>query len=271
MPNYYAHLTFGQAVRDCLETKAQAAVDSQRQGFDCGLYGPDPLFFYHNGIPSPMEREAHALHHGPPQTALERLRRPIEEGVPFAQGYALGFLCHYLLDRSCHPFVYGNASARGISHMAMEGEFDRFLMQRDGIDPHRITPMERPTDPMVYAAAAHAYRTVDAHSFQVSMAGFYRVSHLLTLFQGTAFCAPFDLITCKSNSAARMLLHKSPAPETERTNPALLALLEGAVRPSAALVEQVFDAYQTSGALDFLPRENFQGRPLAAPAKAGAV
>ncbi len=264
MPNYYAHLTFGQAVRDCLGPDAQAAVDGQRQGFDCGLYGPDPLFFYHNGIPSPRSREAHALHHGPPQTALERLRRPIEAGVPFALGYALGYLCHYLLDRSCHPFVYGNASHHGISHMAMEGEFDRFLMERDGIEPHRITPMKRPTDPGVYVAAANAYESVDERGFRVSMAGFYRVARLLTLFQGTVFCAPFDLITCKSDSAARMLLHKNPAPETARTNPALLALLEGAVRPSAALVEQVLNAYETGGSLDFLPREDFQGSRLAA-------
>ncbi|MCD8145545.1 MAG: hypothetical protein LUD79_09510 [Oscillospiraceae bacterium] len=262
MPNYYAHLTFGQAVLERLSAPVRQAVDRQRQGFDCGLYGPDPLFFYHNGIPSRAEREAHRLHEGTPQIALERLRSPIQAHMPYALGYALGYLCHYLLDRACHPFVYANCSAQGISHMAMEGEFDRFLMRRDGIDPHAVTPLKRPDDARVFAAAASAYETVDEKGYRVAMAGFYRVSRALTLFQGSVFCPLVDLITCKSNSAAKMLLHRNPSPLAARTNVELLNRWEAAADTAVLLVEALYEACLTDGPLDFLPTENFQGKPL---------
>lgn len=262
MPNYYAHLTFGEAVIPLLDPSVQQAIQEQRQSFDCGLYGPDPLFFFRNGIPSPIEREAHQLHQGPAQVALERLRSPIQREVPYALGYALGYLCHYLLDRGCHPFVYANCSAKGISHMAMEGEFDRFLMRRDGIDPHAVTPLKRPTDPLVYYAAARAYDTVTPHTFKVSMAGFYRVSRALTRFQGTIFCPVVDLFTRNSSSAAGMLLRKEPAPESAITNPELLALWEAAVETAPPLVEELYEALLDGGDLGFLPEENFQGQAL---------
>ena len=259
MPNYYAHLTFGQSVLGRLSPPVSRTIERQREGFDCGLYGPDPLFFYHNGLPGPVVREGHTLHAGPPGVGLERLRGPVEAHQPYALGYALGYLCHYLLDRACHPYVYANASADGISHMAMEGEFDRLLMQMNGIDPHSVTPMKRPAHKAVFAAAANAYTTVDAAGFRTAMAGFYRVSHCLTLFQGTALCSVVNLPARRSSSAAGLLLSKEPSPEAARTNTALLALWEAAADSAVPFVEQACHAYLAGEPLDFLPSENFKG------------
>ena len=265
MPNYYAHLTFGAAVYDHLSSgTVRRAVDRERQAFDTGLYGPDPLFFFLDGIiPSVISKEGHALHSGAPEVALERLRRPVEEKHPFALGYALGYLCHYLLDRACHPFVYENESRRGISHMAMEGEFDRFLMKRSGINPRKVTPLKRPEDKGVSEAAALAYRNVTPFTFRMSMTGFYRISHMLTVCQGSILCPVFDLFTCGSKTARGMLLHRKPNKHAEYTNAELLSRWEAAVEPAAETLEQVYEAYETGSPLTFLPRQNFKGQPLA--------
>ena len=46
MPNYYAHLTFGQRVLADLPAGLSELIEQEREAFDLGCLGPDPLFFY---------------------------------------------------------------------------------------------------------------------------------------------------------------------------------------------------------------------------------
>ncbi len=262
MPNYYAHSIFGRKICDSVSPDLRAVIKGQWQGYACGQYGPDPLFFYQLWHRNPVERQGHTLHETSPRKVLERLRRPIENETPYTLGYALGFLCHFLLDSSCHPYVRA-VSARGeISHLAMEGEFDRYLMRQAGIKPHKITPMERPSDPAVFKAAACAYEGVTPKQFQHSMRGFYFASRMLTRFQGTVFCPAVDLATRGNQSASRMLLRKRPAKPSLVTSVQLEKRLNGAVNPGGGLVEQLYQAYLRGTPINFLPALNFQGEPV---------
>lgn len=72
-----------------------------------------------------------ALHHHTGAEALEPFRRPILENKPYAVSFASGYLLHYLLDAHCHPFV-GQVVGQGqITHFALEGEYDRYLLRQD--------------------------------------------------------------------------------------------------------------------------------------------
>ena len=57
-----------------------------------------------------------------------------------ALAYALGFLCHFALDSTCHPRVEQDVRDSGVSHCEIETEFDNMLLRRDGKDPlHFLT------------------------------------------------------------------------------------------------------------------------------------
>jgi len=52
----------------------------------------------------------------------------------------MGFLCHYILDSSCHPLVRKNTIPGQSSHREIERELDRFLMEKDKIRPEWYIP-----------------------------------------------------------------------------------------------------------------------------------
>lgn len=56
-------------------------------------------------------------------------------------GYGAGFLCHLALDSACHGYVDDRAADGPISHMAIEGEYDRMLMERDGLNAAEQSPL----------------------------------------------------------------------------------------------------------------------------------
>ena len=99
------------------------------------------------------------MHRNSALPAVERLRQAIEEGVPMSVGYGAGFLCHLALDSACHGYVDERAADGPISHMAMEGEFDRMLMESDGLDTasQAHLPAAPEKGSQVWDAAACAY------------------------------------------------------------------------------------------------------------------
>ena len=133
MPNYFAHLTFGARCLDRLPRELRARLERERSAFDLGCLGPDPLFFYRVGRPNAVRREGMTMHARSALPAFERLRGALEEGLPMASGYAAGFLCHLALDHACHRWVDQEAAAGAVTHLAMEAEFDRLLMERAGL------------------------------------------------------------------------------------------------------------------------------------------
>ena len=140
MPNYYAHLKFGGRVLEQLPAPLADTLREERAAFDLGCLGPDPLFFYHILHPSAVRREGLRLHRQSALAVAARLRQSIEAGTPLARGYGAGFLCHLALDSACHGYVYRQAEEGPVTHMAMEGEFDRMLMLEDAKNPFTHNP-----------------------------------------------------------------------------------------------------------------------------------
>ena len=158
MPNYYAHLTFGAQCLDRLPRELCARLERERSAFDLGCLGPDPLFFYRVGRPNAVRREGMVMHARSALPAFERLRGALEEGLPMAAGYAAGFLCHLALDHACHRWVDQEAAAGAVTHLAMEAEFDRLLMERAGLVSLGRSYLPEPPETAVFAAAARAYQ-----------------------------------------------------------------------------------------------------------------
>ena len=105
MPNYYAHLKFGDRVLADLPEDLAKEIRRERAAFQLGCLGPDPLFFYQPIRPNAVRREAVWMHRGSALPAAQRLRQAVEEDLPMAVGYSAGFLCHLALDSACHGYV----------------------------------------------------------------------------------------------------------------------------------------------------------------------
>lgn len=134
MPACYAHYRFGAQAVELFPPELRRSIRQFRRLYDAGLQGPD-IFFYHNIL----FRD---------KTVVYGSRCHDLSGEEFFTGccsqltsssgeaalaYLWGTLAHYCLDSVVHPFVLEQTADGNISHVELETEFDRFLLQQDGI------------------------------------------------------------------------------------------------------------------------------------------
>lgn len=254
MPNYYAHLIFGRAVLSQLPAVLRSQLEAERVAFDVGLYGPDPLFFYHPMTRNHARATGIAMHKQPVRPAAERLRRAVEDDLPYARGYAAGFLCHFALDSRCHYYVEEQVARWGLSHAGMEVELDRALMVADGVDPLHETPMpSADLPPSFYETAAAVYPGVKPVQFEKGLQLFRRVSRLQTRAAGTKVHRFANWAGGRSHKFSKVrgtVLSPAPDPVYAETTRTLLALLEEEVSPTAQELSRFFAAVARGTGLD---------------------
>jgi hypothetical protein len=149
MPTTYAHYRFGCDVLATLPEDIQALVRSHRQLYDFGVHGPDLLFYYRPLTKNRVNQLGYRSHERTGldffvQAAKAVKASPRQEA---ALSYLLGVLCHFTLDRECHPYV-AQKEQTGASHSEIEASFDRYLMKKDGLDPlrHKVTAHLKPSE-----------------------------------------------------------------------------------------------------------------------------
>lgn len=264
MPNYYAHLKFGDRVLADLPEDLAKEIRRERAAFQLGCLGPDPLFFYQPIRPNAVRREAVWMHRGSALPAAQRLRQAVEEDLPMAVGYSAGFLCHLALDSACHGYVDERAAEGPICHMAIEGEFDRMLMLDDGLDvtlcSHLPSP---PEDRRVWNAAARAY----AHASPAQLRQAYRSMAWLTGFLarscGTGRGKVIDVVSkmLPIPSSKGIALPPEPHPSAAESNADLDRLLEEAVPEAAEQISAFFQRICTQEPVPAWFDRDFKGNP----------
>ena len=137
MPSTYAHRRFGTNVLEHLPDELRAQLEQNRELYDIGLHGPDLLFYYHAAKSNPVGALGNAMHEEPGRVFFDRARRVVhcEADRDAALAYALGFVCHFALDSTCHPYVEQFTRESGVTHCEIETEFDNMLLRWDGYDP----------------------------------------------------------------------------------------------------------------------------------------
>ena len=137
MPCIYTHESFGKQVAKHLPKELQIIIHRHQKEFRAGLQGPDFLFFYYPMVKLRTNQLGYRQHSQPFNEYLEQLlpilqKDGINSGV---YAYTLGFVCHFMLDSECHSYVIPMSKKPGYNHLAIENEFDRYLMQKDGLKP----------------------------------------------------------------------------------------------------------------------------------------
>ena len=139
MPSTYAHYRLGKEVAEALEGEAWHSISMYRQLYLIGLHGPDILFYYKPLKSNPVNRIGFGMHERPGieffRHAVKVIEKKTNKGPYIA--YMYGVMCHFALDVSCHGYIDKKIAESGATHAEIEVEFDRMLMEKDGLDPLR--------------------------------------------------------------------------------------------------------------------------------------
>ena len=149
MPGIATHHIFGIEAHRALP-ELIGKTQSCREAFLSGNLGPDP-FFYLAVSPAWQQyrRLGSRMHTQNPTGLLDAVHAHLvasPSASPVTKAYALGFLCHYLLDSHVHPLVYaqqfalGNGGVEGLPfegawlhrsiHATIETEIDEYQLTR---------------------------------------------------------------------------------------------------------------------------------------------
>lgn len=144
MPGFTTHYIIGvKAYNELPSCKLKRIIAQNRQLFQLGLQGPD-IFFYN--LPIIRHRDyrnvGSYMHEHNVQEFFENYLKHLAEltstyQVEQALAYFCGFLCHYIADSICHPYVYGRIeyNVRRPSnyyhgrHAALENDIDAILLK----------------------------------------------------------------------------------------------------------------------------------------------
>lgn len=142
MPATYAHYVFGRKVYAKLPREEKRLIRQEKDAFLLGLHGPDLLFYYYPIGKNRINQQGVRMHKEFAADFFDRGRECYrKQKDPALKAYLYGFLCHFVLDNECHPFVNYYAEEKGIGHLTIETEFDRYLMVQDGHNPLEYIPV----------------------------------------------------------------------------------------------------------------------------------
>lgn len=130
MPASYAHYRFGKLLLPNLPADVRQCIQRFRRMYDVGLHGPD-IFFFYNPLMKTAVGDLSGKFHS--QTGAEFFPAACTQATSeAAKAYLYGLLGHYCLDSLCHPFVQQKVDKGEAGHVALESEFDRYLLALDG-------------------------------------------------------------------------------------------------------------------------------------------
>ncbi|MGD9567714.1 MAG: zinc dependent phospholipase C family protein [Sedimentibacter sp.] len=141
MPTTYAHYIFGQEVLKLLDKDLKKSINKNIDLYNIGLHGPDILFYYSPLKSNEISKIGHGLHRQTAYSFFENARKVIVSCPDYdaACAYILGFICHFMLDTKCHPFIRQKES-NSLCHGTIETEFDRLFMIKNNLNPVSFKP-----------------------------------------------------------------------------------------------------------------------------------
>lgn len=176
MPACIAHMLFARRVLGLCEACGVPVYD--RDLALIGAQGPD-VFFFHRAFPwQPGKRGFQAgldMHRGSPRRLMEAFWDSARRETlhpDYVRGYMQGFLCHYALDRTAHPFIlywqeqlrreqpgYGKTDSQ--YHFRIESALDTLTLRRETgreVTDFRLTSLIPPDREGRYAAMGRLYQ-----------------------------------------------------------------------------------------------------------------
>lgn len=242
MPATYAHYKFGRLVYKSLPKEIKAIIRENKEAFLLGLHGPDLVFYYRPVWKNRINQIGVQMHKEPAIDFFEKGRQKYQERPGnVLLSYLCGFLCHFMLDSECHPYINRYMGKYNLGHLEIETDFDRFLMEKDGKDPvrHNCTAhLYRDSD--TEEAIASMFEGVTAEQIDQSILGFHRVIRFLQCpGKGKAlFLKMLSRIMGQDKQVGGLIMDGVPNPACEKSRAYLERRLHAAVEPAAEVIEE---------------------------------
>ncbi len=257
MPANYAHRIFGDTVLHTLSPSLFERLEPHIPLFNMGLHGPDLLFYYQPWHSPALQVLGHRLHgctcRQVISTMLEVIPTLPEEDRDGGLAYTLGFVCHFLLDSACHPYVGRLVEAGKGPHCTIEAEFDWWLMEHDGHAPRDVDPVAHIADlteadyaviAPLYAALSHLVfpdaplkeRPGDigaAHRMMLRLSRIFASKNIA--WRALARTALF--VTGSYDQRSALVVAPASSPLFDGCSTQLFSLMEGAVWEAPAILE----------------------------------
>ena len=222
MPAIFTHVQFGKDVVATLPPFFSRLVEAHPQCFYLGTQGPDPLF-YHKPLKSknnPIRQKGKDLHAVAPEAFFLRgAKLLLEDGENYDKGsfkpqskeaaYLLGFLCHFILDTTLHPYIDEN-SVNGLTHGKIESELDKHVFRKNGkrIRGFNTAKLFFPLDESQKVGAQ--FLSVPEKNAKKALKTMRRINGLFSNKCGLVhgFCHATLSIAGMNNSFGQMFIHK---------------------------------------------------------------
>jgi len=140
MPTTYSHYRYGQKVFALLPESIREDIEPYMDFYNIGVHGPDILFYYRAYRHNPINQYGVKVHHEPARVFFEKALKVYEKQHerPEAKAYLAGFMTHFILDSTCHPYINRRAKETGVSHTEIESDLDLMVMKDDGLMPLKV-------------------------------------------------------------------------------------------------------------------------------------
>ena len=134
MPALYAHDRFGEKVSEKSDGELKNIIFKYYNQYEVGLQGPDIFFFFGAHTDNPVVRFGEHLHNVSAAPFFANALGVIRQKGRMSREYAYlcGFVCHFILDSECHPYVEEMIKETGVQHLEIEEEFEKLLLKEDG-------------------------------------------------------------------------------------------------------------------------------------------
>ena len=142
MPYNFTHALVGLTAKQFFSPELTALVDAYPDLFRIGTMGPDPYFG--DAMPKPLFAPCRVdladKLHKLDMRVLFGAMLPLARGSDALSAYVLGFLCHFVLDTTAHPYI--EARFAGKAHTPSEIQMDLSMADRIAL-PGVPTPPRR--------------------------------------------------------------------------------------------------------------------------------
>lgn len=238
MPSCYAHYRFGAQLLPTLPEDIRDLIVRHRAMFDLGLQGPDFFFFYRPGMDTPVRKLGRRFHYQKGREFFEQACRKPDRPTEKELAYLYGLMGHYCLDSVCHPLIYELAQGSTLAHNRMESEFDRFLLELDGVKkPHfHDRGRQMKCSRKNCAAAARCYPGAQPRQIWEAMQTMRWILRLLVLYP-----AAKQVVRIMGGAYPGLLMEDRSDPACAEVNGQLLQLYEKAAQRYAGCLGQLQD------------------------------
>lgn len=261
MPAVYAHYKFGKKVYRELPKDIRQMIKENAPAYWLGLHGPDLLFYYHPCGKNRINQLGVRMHAESARFFFEKGRKVYQKRPDYVLlSYLCGFMCHFMLDSECHPYINRYKEEHRLGHLEIETDFDRELMEEDGLDPvthcctrHLIRDLD------TEEAIASVLEGVTPDEVDQCILGFHRI---IRLFQcpkpGKArFLRGFFTLIGQKKGLGGLVMDGKPNVKCAESRKALEEHMESAVSPAAEEIVKYVRAIGTDEPLSIRLNRDF--------------